>query len=145
LSSPVAIVPASDGRIARIILSENLLVNRNGGVVAESTNRTSELEVDTMVFAIGDVHDPSLGLPFGPNGCVTNPDSTDPNGKYEVFDPATGKVLRSSYVVGWARRPSEGLVGIAATMVNPVQLMFLNTWRALNGGNRLRRRTSHFF
>jgi ferredoxin--NADP+ reductase len=88
-------------------------VNRNGSVAAESTNATAELDVDTMIFAIGDQHDPCLGLPFGPDGYVTNPDTTNPSAKYEVFDPATKEVLENTYVVGWACKPSEGLVGIA--------------------------------
>ncbi|HEX3741518.1 MAG TPA: FAD-dependent oxidoreductase [Terriglobales bacterium] len=113
LSSPFAILQGRNGRIARLILTDNLLVNRNGSVAAESTNATAELDVDTMIFAIGDQHDPCLGLPFGPDGYVTNPDTTNPSAKYEVFDPATKEVLENTYVVGWARKPSEGLVGIA--------------------------------
>jgi len=113
LSSPFATLPGCDGRIARLILSENILLIQNDRVAARSTNRTAELDVDTMIFAIGDQHDPSLGLPFGPNGYVTNPDTTNPKAKYEVFDPASREILNNTYVVGWARKPSEGLVGIA--------------------------------
>lgn len=113
LSSPLGVIAGRDGRIARLLISENQLVNRNENIVAESTDETAELDVDAMIFAIGDMHDSSLGLPFGPNGYVTNPDKTDPNAKYEVFDPATEKFLEKTYVVGWARKPSEGLVGIA--------------------------------
>ncbi len=113
LSSPFAVLPGRDGRIARLILTENVLVNRNDNVAAQSTNQTAELDVDTMIFAIGDQHDSSLGLPFDVNGYVTNPDTTNPNAKYEVFDPGTGRILENTYVVGWARKPSEGLVGIA--------------------------------
>lgn len=113
LSSPLAILQGRNGRIARLILTDNMLVNRNGRVTAESTNATAELEVDAMIFAIGDQHDPCLGLPFGPDGYVTNPNTINPGAKYEVFDPAKEEVLENTYVVGWARKPSEGLVGIA--------------------------------
>ena len=44
---------------------------------------------------------------------MTNPDQSDPRARYEVFDPASGKVWGGVYVTGWARNPSEGLVGIA--------------------------------
>jgi ferredoxin/flavodoxin---NADP+ reductase len=113
LCSPSAILPDRNGRIARLLLTENLLCTRNDSVVAEFTNTTADLDVDTMICAIGDVHDPSLGLPFGANGYVTNPDAADPAAKYSVFDPKKGEVLPGMYVVGWARKPSEGLVGIA--------------------------------
>jgi ferredoxin/flavodoxin---NADP+ reductase len=64
-------------------------------------------------MAIGDQHDPCLGLPFGPDGYVTTPDTSSPSAKYEVFDPARKEVLENTYVMGWARKPSEGLVEIA--------------------------------
>jgi ferredoxin--NADP+ reductase len=72
--------------------------------------------VDTMIFAIGDVADPALGLPYHRDAYVTNPaPGEDPKraAVYELFDPQSGKVLESMYAVGWARKASEGLVGIA--------------------------------
>ena len=58
--------------------------------------------------------DPSVGLPYAKDAYVTNPDTADPaRAAYEVFDPQSGKVLEGCYVVGWARKASEGLVGIA--------------------------------
>jgi ferredoxin--NADP+ reductase len=114
LTSPQAIHADASGRIDRLTLTENLLVARNGGTSAKATDRTSELDVDTMIFAIGDVADPSFGLPYASDGYVTNPDGGDPKrAAYEVFDPQTGKVIEGTYVVGWARKASEGLVGVA--------------------------------
>jgi ferredoxin--NADP+ reductase len=114
LTSPQAIHAGADGRIDRLTLTENLLVPRNGGTSAKATDRTAELNVDTMIFAIGDVVDPSFGLPTASGGYVTNPDDGDPKrAAYEVFDAQTGKVVEGTYVVGWARKASEGLVGVA--------------------------------
>jgi ferredoxin--NADP+ reductase len=114
LSSPQAIHCDASGRIARLTLTENQLVVRDGSIAAKATDRTAELDVDTMIFAIGDVVDPGLGLPCGPGGYFTNPDLNDPQrAAYEVFDPGNGKVLGGAFVVGWARKASEGLVGIA--------------------------------
>jgi ferredoxin/flavodoxin---NADP+ reductase len=113
MNSPVAITPGPDGRIAHLTVAENILVDRNGSIAAKTTDQTSELEVDTMIFAIGDMHDPSLGLPFGKEGYVTNPERAEPKASYEVFDPTCGNVAEGIFVVGWARKPSEGLVGIA--------------------------------
>lgn len=112
LNSPVAIMPGPDGRIARLKVAENILVERNGSIAAKATDQTSDLEVDTMIFAIGDMHDPSVGLPYGKDGYVTNA-ADDLGACYQVFDPACTTNCEGLFVVGWARKPSEGLVGIA--------------------------------
>jgi ferredoxin--NADP+ reductase len=113
LNSPVSITPGPDGRIARLTVAENILVERNGGIAAKATDQTTELDVDTMIFAIGDMHDPSVGLPYGNDGYVTNAVEADPSACYQVFDPACTTNCEGLFVVGWARKPSEGLVGIA--------------------------------
>lgn len=114
LCSPKEIHAGPDGRIERLTVTENILVARDGGTAAKATERTFDLDVDTMIFAIGDVHDPKLGLPCGPDGYVTQADPADPKRPvYEVFDPQGGSVIEGTYVLGWARRASDGLVGIA--------------------------------
>lgn len=113
LCSPAAIHSGPDGRIERLTLAENVLVEREFGTSAKATGQTSDLAVDTMIFAIGDVQDPNLGLPYGPEGYLTQIDPRDPRPVYEVFDPELGNRIPGTYVVGWARRASEGLVGIA--------------------------------
>jgi ferredoxin/flavodoxin---NADP+ reductase len=114
LSSPKEIHPGPDGRINRLTVTENLLVAKDGGTAAKATDQTAELDVDTMIFAIGDVHDPKLGLPCGRDGYVTRPNPDDPKAPvFEVFDPEKKELLPGVFVVGWARRASDGLVGIA--------------------------------
>jgi ferredoxin--NADP+ reductase len=114
LSSPKEIHAGPDGRINRLTVTENILVAKDGGTAAKATDQTADLDVDTMIFAIGDVHDPKLGLPIGRDGYVTRPDPQDPHSPvFEVYNPETKQVLPGIYVVGWARRASEGLVGIA--------------------------------
>jgi ferredoxin--NADP+ reductase len=115
LSSPKQILGGPDGRIAKLVVTENDLVLKNdGSTAAKPTERVAALDVDTMIFAIGDKHDPQLGLPMGPEGYATRPNPSNPKEPvYEIFDPETGKVLPGFYVVGWARRSSEGLVGVA--------------------------------
>lgn len=114
LSSPKAIHPDANGRIARLTVTENILVPRDGDVAAKATDNTADVEVDTMVFAIGDVADPTLGLPYHKDAYVCNPNPPDAShAAYEVFDPVAGKIMEGVFVVGWARKASEGLVGIA--------------------------------
>jgi ferredoxin/flavodoxin---NADP+ reductase len=112
LSSPSALSAGPDGRVAKLTVAENILVPRDGGLAAKATNQTADIDVDTLIFAIGDQHDPALGLPYA-DGYVTNSDPADAVAKYQVFDPAAGKVCAGDFVVGWARKPSDGLVGIA--------------------------------
>jgi ferredoxin--NADP+ reductase len=55
-----------------------------------------------------------VGLPYSRDSYVINPDQTDPKrAAYELFEPQSGKVLEGIYAVGWARKASDGLVGIA--------------------------------
>jgi ferredoxin/flavodoxin---NADP+ reductase len=114
LSSPQAIHADPDGRINQLTVTENILVERDGDVAAKATDKTSDLDVDTMIFAIGDLADPAVGLPYSSGSYVTNSDPVDPKrAAYEVFDPQGGTAMQGTYVVGWARKASEGLVGIA--------------------------------
>jgi ferredoxin/flavodoxin---NADP+ reductase len=113
LSTPTAIHPGPDGRIARLTVADNMLFSKDGKIGCRATETTTDLNVDTLIFAIGDKHDPAVGLPCESHGYVTNPDSARPCAPYEVFDPHTGKPWDGVFVVGWARNASEGLVGIA--------------------------------
>jgi ferredoxin--NADP+ reductase len=114
LCSPQAIHAGADGRIDRLSVVENVLSERDGSIACKATEKTADLEVDTMIFAIGDVADPTVGLPYSRDSYVINPDESDPKrAAYELFDPQSGKVLEGMYAVGWARKASDGLVGIA--------------------------------
>jgi len=115
LCSPKEIVVGPDGRIKQLIVTENDLVLRgDGSTGAKATDKTSVLDVDTLIFAIGDKQDPGLGLPMGPDGYATMPNLESPSEPvYEMWNPRTAKSLDGTFVAGWARRASTGLVGIA--------------------------------
>ena len=114
LSSPVAFEPGADGRIAQLRMVENILLREGDYTRPKATDTRTTLDVDTLIFAIGDLADPGLGLPYGKNSYLTNSDPADPDrAAYEVFDPASGKAVDGVFVVGWARKASEGLVGKA--------------------------------
>jgi ferredoxin/flavodoxin---NADP+ reductase len=115
LSSPAAVLPDASGRIARLEVAENdLVLKGDGSTSAVQTDRRVTLDIDTLIFAIGDKHDEHIGLPMGPDGYATEPDPEHPREPhYEVWDPATKSLLPGRYVTGWARKASTGLVGIA--------------------------------
>jgi ferredoxin/flavodoxin---NADP+ reductase len=115
LSSPVAILPGSDGRIGGLEVAENELVLRgDGSTAAKDTGARTTIPVDTLIFAIGDKHDAQIGLPMGKDGYATRPNPEKPNDpSFEVWDPAAQNLLAGRFVAGWARQASTGLVGIA--------------------------------
>ncbi|HUN85158.1 MAG TPA: FAD-dependent oxidoreductase [Terracidiphilus sp.] len=115
LSSPTAVLPGPDGRIAKLEVAENdLALKSDGSTKAVSTASRTMLDLDTLIFAIGDRHDANLGLPMGPEGYATQPDPEHPSiPHFEVWNPAGNRKMPGTYVVGWARRASTGLVGIA--------------------------------
>jgi len=115
LSSPMAILGDASGRINGIEIAENNLVLRDdGSTAAKDSGERAQIEVDTLIFAIGDTHDAGIGLPMGKDGYATRPNAKGPEEpSFEVWDSAASCVFPGRYVAGWARRASTGLVGIA--------------------------------
>jgi len=114
LSSPSSIHVDGNDRINRLRVTENVLVQRDTSIACKATDRTADIDVDTMIIAIGDVADSAVGLPYGTDSYLINPDTTDPQrAAYEVYDNVGCCAMEGTYVVGWARKASEGLVGIA--------------------------------
>src|SRR5215469_15405419 len=64
LCSPMQIQAGPDGRIRGLTVAENTLMQGNGGMTADATEETTAIEADTIIFAIGDVHDSTLGIPW---------------------------------------------------------------------------------
>jgi ferredoxin--NADP+ reductase len=120
LSSPKSFVANAEGRVTQMIVAENDLVAKaDGNTSARVTEATATLDVDTVLFAIGDTHDPQIGLPMGPDGYATRPGAASPGAasptaaSFEVWDPSSGKSRAGQFVVGWARKASTGLAGLA--------------------------------
>lgn len=115
LSSPSAVLLDPAGRICKLRVTENDLIRKGDSTAARATDQNIDLEFDTLIYAIGDIVDPAVGLPHDKRGSyTTNPDEANiASAPYEVFDAASGKVLAGEFVVGWARKASDGLVGKA--------------------------------
>ncbi len=116
LASPMRVLRDGAGTVTGLEVEENLLVAKGDTTAAKGTGKTEVLPVDTVIFAIGDRVDPSLGLPYADGTFTTNPvprgGDPDPS-RYEVYDPAEKRVLDGLFVVGWSRKASDGLVGKA--------------------------------
>lgn len=102
LSTPMEILPGADGKMSGLRVAENVLVAKGTDTSAKATADTSDLDCDTLIYAIGDAVDPALGLPLGKDAYATDPEH-----------PYQTQNLPGWFVAGWARKPSEGLVGNA--------------------------------
>lgn len=115
LSSPAEIL-GKNSRVAGFQVEENtLIVADDGESRARGTGKTSTLDVDTIIFAIGDVVDSAIGLPVQYGEYIKNTQPRFPieGVSYEAFDPESGQHIPDVFLAGWARRPSAGLVGVA--------------------------------
>jgi ferredoxin--NADP+ reductase len=116
LCSPTKVIANDQGRVAALEAEENAMILQDGKTVAKGTGKTRRIEVDCVIYAIGDQVDAALGLPFSRGAFVTNPEKLpgDPNpAAYQPYDPETKKVLNGIFVAGWSRNASVGLVGVA--------------------------------
>jgi ferredoxin--NADP+ reductase len=116
LCSPTKVIANDQGRVAALEAEENEMVLQDGKTVAKGTGKTRRIEVDCVIYAIGDQVDAELGLPFSRGAFVTNPAklSGDPNpAAYQPYDPEAKKALDGIFVAGWSRNASVGLVGVA--------------------------------
>ena len=111
LASPRRVVADGD-RVVGLEIEETRLERKGDRVTAVGTGETAVVPVDTVVFAVGDRVDEDAGLPYKDGLYLTVP-GTDPTAAYQVLDPAAGLAQPGVFVVGWARRASDGVVGRA--------------------------------
>jgi ferredoxin--NADP+ reductase len=114
LTSPVQML-GENGWLTKLEVEDNILIAENNDVKARGTGHKRTLEVEAVVFAIGDKIDDSFGLPSASNEFVKNATPRFPvdGTSYEAFDPKTNTSIPDVFVGGWARKASEGLVGVA--------------------------------
>jgi ferredoxin/flavodoxin---NADP+ reductase len=116
LSTPVAILGDEHGRVKGLQVEENrLALTDDGQSKPVGTGQLVTLDVDTVIFAIGDVVDTAMGLPVAYGEFQKNPQPRYPvdGGSYELYDQKNNQVIEDVFLAGWARKPSVGLVGVA--------------------------------
>ena len=114
LTSPVRMI-GENGVLTQLEVEDNILVDQGGELKSRGTGNKRLLDVDTVVFAIGDKVDESFGLPVNSGEFVKTPSPRYPidGVSYEVFDPKSQALIPDIFVGGWARKASTGLVGYA--------------------------------
>ncbi|NMC79358.1 MAG: FAD-dependent oxidoreductase [Chloroflexi bacterium] len=112
--SPVGIL-GENGRVSGLEVEKNTLQSQNGQLKAVGTGERRVLDVDTVIFAIGDRVDEHLGLPLKGGEFVKAPNPLYPvdGNSFEVYDGRTGCPMEGIFLAGWARKASQGLVGVA--------------------------------
>lgn len=114
LTSPVQML-GENGSLTQLEVEDNKLILKDGVTKPRGTGSKRLLNVDSVVFAIGDKVDESFGLPVEWNEFVKSEHPLYPvDGiSFEAFDPQAGKPIEGVFVGGWSRKASHGLVGYA--------------------------------
>jgi ferredoxin--NADP+ reductase len=113
LASPRRVV-SEGGRVAALEVEQTRLSRAGNRISAVGTGLVERIPCDSVVFAVGDRVDESVGLPYRDGVYLTAPDRPDiPDAAYRVWDPERGAPIPDTFVVGWARRASDGVVGRA--------------------------------
>jgi ferredoxin/flavodoxin---NADP+ reductase len=130
LLSPIALAPASDGRLGTVELVRNELVAGGGGLRAQPTSARETISAGLLFRAIGYRGTALPGVPFdGASGTV-------PNAAGRVLDPATGAAAPGEYVVGWIKRGPSGVIGTNKKDAQQTVDAILGDISSLNGDGR---------
>jgi len=116
LASPKRILVDGNNRVRALEMEDNKLEPKGEDTAAVGLKQFYEFPCDSVVFAVGDKVDDTVGLPYKGGVYVTNPNKTgnDPDDSlFQAYDEVTGKVVDGVFLAGWARKASEGLVGVA--------------------------------
>ena len=116
LASPKRVLVDNHNRVRALELEETKLEPKGNDTAAVGLKQYYEFPCDSVVFAVGDKVDQILGLPYKNGVFVTNPtpSGNEPDDAlFQAYDEASGKVLDGIFLAGWARKASEGLVGVA--------------------------------
>jgi ferredoxin--NADP+ reductase len=115
LASPVRILGDWMNGVTGLKVEENTLVGVDGNVKARGTGNTRQIDVDTVIFAIGDTVDKDFCMPVMNDAYMSVPQPRFPveGVSYEAFNPDTNQPMERVFLAGWARKPSTGLVGVA--------------------------------
>ena len=116
LASPKRILVDGHNRVRGLEMEDNKLEPKGADTAAVGLKQLYEFPCDAVIFAVGDKVDETVGLPYKSGLYVTNPNKTtnDPDDSlFQAYDDTSGTIVDGVFLAGWARKASEGLVGIA--------------------------------
>lgn len=107
LASPVSMI-GEHGKLTKLEVEDNILTAKDEKVGVKGTGNKRTLDLDTVIFAIGDKVDESFGLPTEWNEFIKNKEP-----RFPVDGLSYESTIEGVFVGGWSRKASEGLVGYA--------------------------------
>ena len=107
LAAPIAML-GENGEVTKLEVEDNILVDKGEQIGAKGTGVKRTIDVDTVIFAIGDMIDESLGLQTSHNEFIQQREPRFPIDGVSFETPVDGV-----FIGGWARKASNGLVGYA--------------------------------
>ncbi len=115
LASPTRIIGDDHGNVIGLEVEDTTLVLDGSDTKARSLGTHRVLDVEAVIFCIGDRVDERFGLPVHRAEFVKNPTPLFPVDQisYEAYDPQAGAPIEGIFVAGWSREASSGLVGVA--------------------------------
>ena len=125
LASPVQMLGDANGNLTHVEIEDNILIEKDGDTKARGTGNKRQLEVETVVFAIGDKVDESFGLPVEWNEFVKSE-----NPRFPIDGNSFETPFEDIFVGGWSRKASSGLVGYArkdGTNASKAVMQYLQT------------------
>jgi ferredoxin--NADP+ reductase len=114
LASPKRIL-GEQGRVTGLEVENTTLVAGSDQPRPEGLGTFRRLDVDTVIFCIGDTVDKNFCLPTRNNEYSIYPVPRYPvdGNSYEAFDLERNRPVENVFLAGWARQASTGLVGVA--------------------------------
>ena len=115
LRSPRRMIGDSEGQVKEIVFELNDLFKEGDRLISRGKGQFETVPADTVIFSIGSQVDANFGLPVERGNFMTSPQPHFPiDGiSYEVYNPSLCAECEDVFVSGWARRASEGIVGLA--------------------------------
>ncbi len=107
LASPTAMI-GKNGSMTQLEVEDNILTEKDGKISAKGTGVKRLINVDTVIFAIGDKVDETFGLPTEWNEFIKNKEP-----RFPIDGLSFESSIEGVFVGGWSRKASEGLVGYA--------------------------------
>ncbi|MCB9109710.1 MAG: FAD-dependent oxidoreductase [Anaerolineales bacterium] len=107
LASPAAMT-GDNGQLTCLEVEENILIEKDGRTKPKGTGVKHTLDVDTVIFAIGDQVDATFGLPAEWGEFKKNEEP-----RFPIENVSYESTIDGIFVGGWSRKASEGLVGYA--------------------------------
>ncbi|MBI4760532.1 MAG: FAD-dependent oxidoreductase [Chloroflexi bacterium] len=108
LASPVQMFGDAEGNLTAVEVEDNILVEKDGEMKAKGTGNKRRIDVETVIFAIGDKVDDTFGLPVEWNEFVKRE-----NPRFPIEGNSFETPFDDVFVGGWSRKASSGLVGYA--------------------------------